>query len=268
MKRIGIFGPPRSGTSWFSHIFNSHPSVMFRFQPLFSYGHKGAISCSSDLSEIQSFFSDIERSNDKYTLMQAESQKNYPIFVKDLNATHLVFKETRYLNVMRNLLETDIDVRLIGIIRNPLATLSSWVHAPKEFYSDWDFEKEWRFAGKKNKGLAEEYFGFEKWKTAANDFMSFEQEFPDRFSLVGYEELKTNTFPVVNKLFEFCELPMTDATREFIDQSKSYHDDDPYSVYRANTSDDKWKSVIPESIIKEIISELSGTSLERFLGTG
>lgn len=265
MKKIGMFGPPRSGTSWLAHIFNSHPFVALRFQPLFSYGHKGSLSPSSDLNEIQRFFSDIERSSDKYVLMRTDSQKNYPVFFKEKAPTHLVFKETRYLNIMRNLLETDSDVLLVGIIRNPLATLASWVRAPKEFSPSWVFAEEWRYASKKNQGQEEEYFGFEKWKIAAEEFVSFESDYPDRFRLIKYEDLRANTFSVVSQLFEFCGLSVNDATHAFITNSKSHHDEDPYSVYRAGVNDDKWKSILPQSIVDQVISELEGTDLERFL---
>ncbi|MFO0002493.1 MAG: hypothetical protein ACK559_15290, partial [bacterium] len=133
-----------------AQIFNSHPTVALRFQPLFSYGHKGSLSETSTTKEIESFFSDIEKSKDLFTLMRTETQKNYPVFAKKIHPTLIVFKETRYLNVMRNILSSDADVLVLGIIRNPLATLASWVCAPKEFSTNWDLAEEWRFANKKN----------------------------------------------------------------------------------------------------------------------
>ena len=142
MKKIGIFGPPRSGTSWLSHIFNSHPEVALRFQPLFSYGHKGGLSPTSNADEISAFFDAILHSSDPFALMQTEGQKKYPAFLKADRATHIVFKETRYLNVVRNILECSPDVLIIGIVRNPLATLASWMGAPKEFLASWDIHAE------------------------------------------------------------------------------------------------------------------------------
>lgn len=265
MKRIAIFGPPRSGTSWLAHIFNSHPSVALRFQPLFSYGHKAAISPSSDISEINEFFEEIKNSNDPYALMQTESQKKYPVFTKVGDPTHLFFKETRYLNVMRNMLESDCELKLIGIIRNPLATLASWVCAPKEFSADWILSKEWRFAPGKNRGRDEEYFGYEKWKRAAIDFLSFQREYPERFRLVRYGELNSNTEAIVSDLFQFCGLSFLPVTKAFIDDSKSRHDEDPYSVWRANANDEEWKTVLPEYIFDEVFSDLKETDLEIFL---
>jgi len=185
MDKIAIFGPPRSGTSWLGHIFNSHPDVVFRFQPLFSYGHKGALSSVSSGREVLQFFDDILYSEDAYACMQTESQKHYPRFPKDNHPTHIAFKETRYLNIVDNILAVAQDVRVIGILRNPLATLASWVRAPKEFSPTWNLEEEWRAAPRKNQGRPEEYFGFLQWKSAASDFVRFEQDLPQRLWLIA-----------------------------------------------------------------------------------
>lgn len=55
MNKFAMFGVPRSGTSWLSQIFNSHPSIVMRFQPLFSFGHKGRLSENSSESDIALF---------------------------------------------------------------------------------------------------------------------------------------------------------------------------------------------------------------------
>lgn len=265
MNRVGIFGPPRSGTSWLAHIFNSHPAVALRFQPLFSYGHKGSLSETSSTEEIESFFSDIEKSKDLFALMRTESQKNYPRFAKDIHPTHIVFKETRYLNVVRNIVSSDADVLVLGIIRNPLATLASWVCAPKEFSSNWDLAEEWRFANKKNNGRREECFGFERWKSAAAAFLSFEKNYPKRFKLIRYSDLNSSPQKTADEIFSFCELPMSEATKSFILESKSRHDDDPYSVFRANANDGNWHSVLPDYIVHEVFADLKGSALDLFL---
>ena len=56
---ISINGVPRSGTSWLGQIINSSPDVAFRFQPLFSYTHKGALREDSSVMEIMKFYGDI-----------------------------------------------------------------------------------------------------------------------------------------------------------------------------------------------------------------
>lgn len=265
MKKIAIFGPPRSGTSWLGHIFNSHPDVVLRFQPLFSYGHKGALSASSSREEIQSFFQAILYSTDLFTLMEAESQKGYPSFGKSSDLTHLVFKETRYLHIVDNLLRTCDDVVVVGIIRDPLATLASWVTAPKEFSSDWDVRQEWRLAQRKSGGRAEEYFGFERWKEVATNFLRFETLYPERFRLVRYAALNQTSEIVIADLFRFCGLDLHPQTINFILDSRSRHDQDAYSVYRLPGNDTRWKSILPNDIVNAVIRELDQSPLGEFI---
>lgn len=265
MKKIGIFGTPRSGTSWLGHIFNSHPDVALRFQPLFSYGHKGSLSEHSSTEEIWTFFEEILYTLDAFVTMTSEMQKNYPVFQKSALPTHIVFKETRYLHVIENMLAQCSEVKIIGIVRNPLAVLASWVSAPKEFNSEWDINSEWRWAPSKNQNRPEEFYGFDKWKESAEAFLRFKIKFPQQFLLVCYDELNRAPLDTTRKLFDFCGLQVCDQVRDFLDASKSRHDPDPYSVFRAKASDDRWQDVLPDEIAKKIMLELKNTPLGIFL---
>ncbi|MDF1594396.1 MAG: sulfotransferase, partial [Desulfobacterales bacterium] len=167
MDKIAIFGVPRSGTTWLSQIFNSHPGVALRFQPLFSYGHKGRLSEYSSAMEIRKFFKEILFTQDPFALMTTEFQKNYPTFEKSEKPTHIVFKETRYLHIIENMLNICSEIKIIGIVRNPLSVLASWVRAPKEFNKEWDINREWLYAPSKNQNRPEEFYGFDKWKEVA-----------------------------------------------------------------------------------------------------
>ena len=104
MNKIAIFGVPRSGTSWLSQILNSHPDVVLRFQPLFSYGHKGRLTAHSSAEQIRAFFEEILYTQDAYAAMTSEAQKNYPSFQKSALPTHIAFKETRYIHIIENIL--------------------------------------------------------------------------------------------------------------------------------------------------------------------
>jgi hypothetical protein len=189
IRNIGIFGTPRSGTSWLGHIFNSHPELALRFQPLFSYGHKGRLTTQSSADEIRTFFKEILYSQDAFATMTSEAQKDYPDFQKAAVPTHVVFKETRYLHIIENMLAQCNEIKIIGIVRNPLAVLASWVLAPKEFLPEWDIHCEWRGAPSKNLNRPEEFFGFDKWKESAGAFLRFKTQFPQQFLLVRYDEL-------------------------------------------------------------------------------
>lgn len=268
MKKIGIFGTPRSGTSWLGYIFNSHPDVVLRYQPLFSYGHKGSLTAQSSAEEIRTFFERILYTQDAFATMTSETQKNYPAFQKSAQPTHIVFKETRYLHVIENMLTQCSEVKIIGIVRNPLAVLASWVSAPKEFNAEWDIHSEWRGAPSKNQNRPEEFFGFDKWKESAEAFLRFESQFPQQFILVRYDNLNRAPLDTTRKLFDFCGLEVCDQVQEFLLASKSRHDPDPYSVFRAEASDDRWQGVLPDEIVKQIMLELKDTSLDIFLQDG
>lgn len=268
MKNVGIFGVPRSGTSWLGHIFNSHPEVALRFQPLFSYAHKGCLSERSTAEDIRGFFGAILRTQDAFALMAADSQKDYPTFQKSALPTHIVFKETRYLHIIANILTRCSEVKIIGIVRNPLAVLASWMSAPKEFTPEWDIHSEWRGAPSKNQNRPEEFYGFDKWKEIAETFLRFEGQFPQQFSLVRYDELNRAPAVTTKKIFEFCGLEVCDQVQEFLLASKSRHDSDPYSVFRAKASDDRWKDILPDEVAKQIKLELTNTPLDTFLQDG
>jgi len=265
MKSIGIFGTPRSGTSWLGHIFNSHPDVALRFQPLFSYGHKGSLTAHSPAKDIRKFFEDILYTNDAFATMASETQKKYPVFSKSALPTHIVFKETRYLHIIENMLAQCSDVKIVAIVRNPLAVLASWMLAPKEFKSEWNIHGEWRKAPSKNQNRPEEFFGFDKWKESAEAFLRFESQFPQQFLLVRYDELNRAPLETTKKLFKFCVLEVSGQVEDFLSASKSRHDSDPYSVYRAKASDDRWLGVLPDEIAKQIMLELKDTPLDIFL---
>ena len=265
MKKVSIFGPPRSGTSWLSHIFNSHPNVVLRFQPLFSYGHKGMLTETSSRGDIEKFFNAILTSTDRFALMEAETQTGYPTFAKSPDLTHLVFKETRYLQVVENLLRKAENIAVVGIIRDPLATLASWLGAPNEFSSDWNVHEEWRLAPRKNEGRPEEYYGFERWKEVATSFLRFETEYSDRFQLVRYSALNQSPISVITDLFRFCGLAMHPQVDNFIYQSRSKQDHDAYSVYRLPSEDNRWRGVLPNDIVEEVTCELNSSPLREFI---
>ena len=266
MKEIAIFGVPRSGTSWLAQIFNSHPDVLLRFQPLFSYTHKGRLTSESSTAEIHAFYKEIQNTTDKFASMQTEYFKNFPVFKKSPQETHIVFKEARYLHVIGNMLKKCADIQIIGIVRNPLSVLASWIRAPKEFKAAWNIEEEWRDAMKKNEGHEEEFYGFSRWKEVARNFLHYEQEYPRNFFLLRYETLHKFPLETTRELFRFSGLGIHTQTLDFLDQSTARHDfSDPYSVFRGKANNEAWQQILPESISQQIISELSGTSMGLFL---
>ncbi len=265
MRRIAIHSAPRSGSTWLGQLLNSSPEVVYKFQPLFSYAFKDRLDAHASRQQIESFFQDIADCQDDF-LDQAEHVKNgtCPLFEK-LVPKFCVYKEVRYHHILRNLLDKDSDVMVVGLIRNPLAVMASWRMAPREFKPEWDFEQEWRTAPSKNLGRVEEFYGFDKWKEVASLFIDLQAEFPDRFRIIKYSELLAQPVDVTRDLFEFLKIPWQEQSEKFLADSRSVNHQDAYSVFKKKLRDDQWQGKIPESICNSIVQELRGTELEAFL---
>lgn len=268
MKRIAIHSVPRSGSTWLGSIFDSNSSVAYRYQPLFSYTHKSQLSSDSTLKEIKLFFNDIYHTDDEFVLQkEAVKKKIVPEFRKD-KITHIVYKEVRYHHIIENLLNNDPDIKVIGLIRNPLSVVFSWLNAPREFRKDlgWDEEEEWEFATKKNQNRPEEFNGYQKWKEVSALFELLQKRFPKQFYLLNYIDLLKDKNQTVNKIFDFCELKVGSQTKEFLQSSSSIDkSSEAYSVYRIKRKDDNWKGIIKQSIQEAIEKDLKDSPLKKYL---
>jgi len=268
MKRIAIHSVPRSGSSWVGQIFNSSPSVIFKFQPLFSYALKSFLNENSSKQEIDRFFKKLTIIKDDFIdQIEQINNGNYPIFSKT-EPEIICYKEVRYHYILENLLEKDEDIKIIGIVRNPYAVISSWLKASKEFKKElnWKELEEWRFAPKKNNCRIEEYNGYEKWKEVAGMFLDFEKKFPNNFYLLKYSDLLANTQDSVKKIFSFCEIEYSPQTERFISESLTTNKTDAYSVYKKkNKVDIEYKKFLNVEIINEISKDIKNTELEKFL---
>lgn len=268
MKRIAIHSVPRSGSTWLGTIFDSHPRVIYKYQPLFSYKFKDYLSEYSSNKRIVQFFDELKTTEDEF-LDQKKAKKRgiVPKFKKESSTEAVVYKEVRYHHVLENILSKAEDVKVIGLIRNPLSTIYSWLNAPKEFKKDegWKVEEEWRFAPKKNLCKPEEFNGYEKWKEVALLFESFQELYPENFMLVKYHDLLSNTEDEVRRIFKFADLKVSAQTMSFLSKSRNKTMDDPYSVYRAKKADNKWKGKLPKDIVSFIKEDLESKGLEKYL---
>ena len=259
MKKIAIHSAPRSGSTWLSNIFNSSPSIAYKCQPLFCYDFKGVLSENSSQHTIENFFNDIYYSKNRYLNQLDEIENgNIPSFKKTGKTTHLVYKETRYHYVLDNLLEKT-DTHLIGLIRNPLTQLASFINAPSEFKSTWEISEEWKYAPKKNEGRRENYFGYEKWKEITELFHFLHKKHTDsRVTLITYNELLNDPLSLTKTLFDKLEIPLEEQTESFIKKSTSTPHNEPYSVFR-NKKEDTLSSVVPSESIEYIENDLKDT---------
>lgn len=270
MKRIAIHSVPRSASSWLGQILNSSPLLLYRYQPLFSYEFKDYLNENSTLEEIEKFFKAISESENPF-LLQTEQVKQgkYPDFKKNKKLCKFAaYKEVRYHHILKNLLNKDPEIKVIGLIRNPLAVINSWLKAPKEFRPEqgWKELEEWRYAPKKNQGKPEEFNGYEKWKEVARLFREFNQNYPNQFYLIKYHSLIADTLKEVEKIFDFCQIPLEQPTIDFIQASCQNYQTDPYSVFRYRPIDDSWKKELNSIIVQAILDDLKDTELETYIG--
>jgi len=267
-KVISLHGAPRSGTSWLGKIFDSHPAVAYRFQPLFSYRFKGAIDVHSTREEVERFLVDVHAVSDDDFILQSRQKERgaHPNdFAKAAAPNVLVMKEVRYHYVIRTLLRHVPGIKIVGIVRHPCGAINSWLKTPREFKPEWNPTDEWRDAPSKNQQRSEEYYGFTKWKELAQLFLSLAAEHPESFYLIRYEPLVASPAPETRKLLAFCGLDMPAQVEDFVASSQQREVEDPDSVFRKADVADRWKQELPAVIRDSILSELQGTELEIFL---
>lgn len=267
LKRIAIHGAPRSGTTWLGEILNSNEHVIYKYQPLFSYAFKSFLDEQASAEKIDRFFNAIALTADEFLDQKAQRENGeLPVFSK-AEATHIVYKEVRYHHILSNMLQQDPGLKLVAVIRNPLAVMASWLAAPREFRRDlgWSVEQEWRYAPSKNAGLPEEFYGYEKWKESAQIFLSLARQCPQRVLVVGYGELLANTRSAAEKICTFTGLALTRQMENFLQSSRENTSPDTYSVYRRKALDDGWKSTLDDSIVAAIRADLSGSDLGHYL---
>jgi len=258
-KKIWIFGVPRSGTSWLGQIFNSNENTKYLFQPLFSYKYKNFLKENMSIEDLNSFYNEMLITDDSFVMQKDNIEKNiYPKFDKCV-VKNIVLKHVRHINLCEDILRADPDCKMIAIIRNPIDVINSWVLAPKEFDKKWNI-KEWRLAAKKNCGRKEEFYGFERWKEATKIFLNLEKKYKN-FKIIKYSDLTKNCSFETKSLFNFCDISYSKFTEDFINESSSSHNDNPYSVFKSK----KKKIVLNQHIISEIKKELYSHNLEIFL---
>ena len=268
---VSIHGVPRSGTSWLGQIFSKHSDVAYKFQPLFAYRFRGRLGPDSSVQDILTFLDELyEVNNDDFIAGNWPKQENtLPLadltLHKKTQPAVMVMKEVRYHYLIEKFIHAVPKMKVIGIIRNPCAVIHSWLKNPKEFLKEWDKKSEWRHAPSKNQERVEEYFGYERWKELASSFLDFERNYPENFLLVQYEQLVSKPIETILPAFSFVGLQMEKQVIDFIQASQSYHSEDAYAVYKSPSVKDRWRSELDEQISVEIIKDIEGTRLERFL---
>jgi hypothetical protein len=266
MQRIAIHSVPRSGSTWLGELFNSSYVSKYCYQPIFSYALKDFLGEDSTEERIDAFFRLCAETKDDFICQTAKRQEGIlPAFEKRGDPSHIVYKEVRYINVLDNLLRRGRNVRLVCLIRNPLAVLSSWFAAPKEFHPSWDRATEWFLASSKNRNRSEEFYGFKRWVDASRIFHSLHEQHPSRVMIVRYADLLLQPTSTIGQIFEFASLQRDEQTDRFARDSRSTDVDDTYSVFRSNPSDERWKDTLDHDIVAAVRQYLKGDPLAMYL---
>jgi sulfotransferase family protein len=266
MQRIAIHSVPRSGSTWLGEVFNSSCTSKYCYQPIFSYALKDFLAENSTKERIDEFFRLCAETKDDF-ICQTDKRKAgiLPCFEKKGRISHVVYKEVRYINVLENLLRKDGNVRLICLIRNPLAVLASWFAAPKEFNPNWSKSTEWFLASSKNRNRSEEFYGFKRWVDASRIFHLLHEQYPGRVMIVRYADLLLEPASTIGQIFEFASLQRDEQTDRFTRDSRSTDVDDSYSVFRSNPSDERWKDTLDHDIVAAVRHYLKGDPLAVYL---
>lgn len=246
---------PRSGTSWLSQIFDSHPKVSFKLSPLFSHEFKNFVNESSSKSKWNLLFKNVFHSKSKFiNQTYRRSSGEYPVFQKE-KLTRLVIKDTRYHNLTETLLRLYPKIKFIHIVRHPCGAINSWLKAPNEFSQNLNQLDEWRDA-KSRKTSKEEFWGFGDWLYLTKKYSKLQAEFPNNVKVIYYEELVEKALFQTEQMFDFVDLKMTEQTVNFINKSQSNHNLSEYSVFKNKNVVNMWRDELHPTIINKIKEEL------------
>ena len=248
--QLAIFGCPRSGTSWLGQLFNAHPAVAYRYQPLFSYEFKdwfGRHGVSDD--SVRAFGQALLGATSDFVLQDLRPPK-LPA------ATHLVWKEVRYHQLMPALAAQPALHRLVYIHRPALDVINSWYQAPKEFRDGQDIHAEYLHAPSKNIDPCE-FNGFARWKQSMALALDLQGKWPDKVLLLSYDRLRREPQAQLQRLFDAVGLTMQAQVLDFLTASTSQHEDDAYSVFRTHTA----RLALPDDIVRHLSDDAQGQAL-------
>ncbi len=257
---------PRSGSTWLSQIFAASPDVLLKSCPLFSYEFKNQLNAHSTAEEWRKLFSDLYHTNSEFLDQNHLRDKGLiPKFAKtNKHPPHLVVKSNRFHGLTPRMLELLDSVCFIHLVRNPCATLHSWLSNPHEFPSWADPRSEWRTGACRKNGVGE-YWGFDDWIKTTRQGLSLSNLYPERYQIVQYEQLVQSPSEHLTELCSRLGLPYSDEMKSFIKTSHSRHDTHKHSVFKSPANIAAWKDQIDPVIWAACEKELIGTDLARFL---
>lgn len=245
MKKIAIFGCPRSGTSYLGQILNYSEKVTYRYQPLWSYEFKDFFFKKKiNDKNVKLFHEKLYQAKSSYVLTSLRNTKK--------KLTHLVWKEVRYHNIIKKLLKTHQLNNIIYIFRKPEAVINSWYDAPGEFKKNWNIYNEYFYAKKINKKKYD-YYGLFKWIKSGKEILKLNNK---KIIFICYEDLEKNPSKLIKKLFSKININYTKKINIFINKTKKRTSLEQYSIYKK-----KSKMKLPIEIYSKIIKNKKASKI-------
>ena len=263
---VWLSGMPRSGSTWLSQIFASAPQVRLKFCPLFSYEFKNKLGLTASAKDWTKLFHDTYHCVSEYLDQEYLRKKGLiPTFkVKDADPPNLVIKSTRFHNLVPSILEKHTTIKFVHLVRDPRASIHSWLTNPYEFPKDANPMAEWR-NGSCHKTGPGEFWGFEDWKFVNAQALTLQSLYPDRFKILQYEDLTANLRYEVQSVFDFCSIPFHDQTDNFLSDSTNTNLDNKRSVFKKPMFNQSWNGKLDHEIAEACLREAQNTPLARFL---
>lgn len=257
---------PRSGTSWLAQIFASHPDTRLKLCPLFSHAFRGTVDRNSSKAEWEHFFDAVHSTSDEY--MDQDFLRRDGLVPEFADAVapspRLVIKSNRFHDLLPRMLDLGLDLGVLLIVRDPRATIASWLNNPREFPVDADPGAEWRSGACRKTGPGE-FWGFDDWCTVTSMYLDLADRHPEMTYLLRYEDLLRDPSAKVEDLFGWAQLDVHARTSAFVADSASRHDDNPRSVFKNHQHLAERELMLDQSIQDTILEEVGGTALGQFL---
>ncbi|MEM8571458.1 MAG: sulfotransferase [Pseudomonadota bacterium] len=260
-----LSGMPRSGTTWLSQVFASAPDVRLKFCPLFSYEFKNKLDETASREDWIQLFRDTYHCRSEYLDQDyLRKQGLVPTFPEKSAPPHLVIKSTRFHNLMPHLLARHGGIQLVHIVRDPRASIHSWLTNAFEFPKGADPQSEWRSGDCRKTGPGE-FWGFDDWKWVNSNALRLQRAYPERVAILQYEDLTADPGAEIEALFAFCGIEFHSQTAEFLSVSQSKHSTNKRSVFKNPERTIGWQGALDAEIAALCEQETRDTELSVFL---
>ena len=217
------------------------------------------------MEELDIFFAALQASEDPYIRRESLAHEAGELIPEDRKSlTHLVLKEVHDFPAIANAIHRDKSINLIGLVRDPVAVLKSWISAPGEWSPDWNIEEEWFYANEKNCQYRGNHFGVKAWLETTEALLQLERERPSQVTLLKYRDLKEEPSVVVAAILGSLGLDLSPEVKDLIQRGREASDSNPYSIFRGAVGDYA-HSVIPDFISKKTREITSRKGLGDFL---